>query len=235
MTITQERTNGTNGAAQVTASTPPSVFVLMARVMQHVQAVGKNDRNLQQGYNFRGIDAVVNAAGPAFRDHGIVPVPLLEQASYRDVQTSTGKPSRECTVQVRYRFYGPAGDYIEAVVPGESMDFGDKGAPKAMSVAYRIALLQVLAIPTHEPEPDSQSYERAAAAAPSPTPEQIVENGQRAIADAKDLPTLAKITDKVVRLVNDETISDDDGAALRAAIQAKEAEIKGNRPETVAA
>jgi hypothetical protein len=141
----------------------PSVVEALSAVMADVQAVGKADRNTQQGYVFRGIDAVVNAVGPAFRKHGIVAVPHQSEARYRDVLTNSGKPSRECTVSVTYRFYGPAGDFIECSVPGESMDFGDKGAPKAMSVAYRIALLQALCIPTDEPEPDAQSYERASA------------------------------------------------------------------------
>lgn len=140
----------------------PTVVEALLAVMEDVQAVGKGDFNQQQKYKFRGIDAVVNAVGPAFRKHGVIAVPAKSEARYRDVQTSTGKPSRECTVSVTYRFYGPAGDFIEAEVPGESMDFGDKGAPKAMSVAYRIALLQALCIPTDEPEPDAQSYERAA-------------------------------------------------------------------------
>jgi hypothetical protein len=143
----------------------PTVIEALLAVMEDVQAVGKGDRNNQQGYNFRGIDAVINAVGPAFRKHGVIAVPAKSEARYRDVQTSTGKPSRECTVTVMYRFYGPAGDFIEVEVPGESMDFGDKGAPKAMSVAYRIALLQALCIPTDEPEPDAQSYERSARAA----------------------------------------------------------------------
>lgn len=139
----------------------PTIFEALSAAMAEVQAVGKGDRNNEQGYNFRGIDAVVNAVGPVFRKHGIVPVPVKTTANYRDVLTSREKRSRECTVNVTYRFYGPAGDFIDAEVPGESMDFGDKGAPKAMSVAYRIALLQTLCIPTHEPEPDSQTYERA--------------------------------------------------------------------------
>lgn len=143
-----------------TKDAKPTVVEALSAVMHDVQAVGKAQRNLQQGYVFRGIDAVVNAVGPAFRQHGIVAVPHQSEARYRDVLTNTGKPSRECTVQVTYRFYGPAGDFIECSVPGESMDFGDKGAPKAMSVAYRIALLQALCIPTDEPEPDAQSYER---------------------------------------------------------------------------
>jgi hypothetical protein len=140
----------------------PSIVEVFAAAMAEVQAVRKGDRNQDQGYSFRGIDAVVNAVGPVFRKHGIVPVPHKSEARYRDVQTSRGKPSRECTVTVTYRFYGPAGDFIEAEVPGESMDVGDKGAPKAMSVAYRIALLQSLCIPTDEPEPDASTYERGA-------------------------------------------------------------------------
>jgi hypothetical protein len=138
----------------------PTVFEALSAVMDDVQAVKKGDRNTQQNYNFRGIDAVVNAVGPVLRKHGVIAVPHSTDAHYRDVQTSTGKPSRECTVKVTYRFYGPAGDYLDVEVPGEAMDFGDKGAPKAMSVAYRIALLQALCIPTDDPEPDAQSYQR---------------------------------------------------------------------------
>ncbi len=145
-----------------TAETPPlSAVAAFSRVMEDVRAVAKNDRNNDQNYSFRGVDAVMNAVGPALRTHGCLIVPICEQANYRDVLTSRGKPSRECTVMVRYRFYGPAGDYIEAVTPGESMDFGDKGAPKAMSVAYRTVLLQALCLPTHDPEPDAAAYERA--------------------------------------------------------------------------
>jgi hypothetical protein len=43
------------------------------------------------------------------------------------------------------------------------MDSGDKAVPKAMSVAFRTALLQALALPTDEPDPDASTYERAAA------------------------------------------------------------------------
>lgn len=144
--------------------TKPTIHEALSAVMAEVQAVGKGDRNTAQGYQFRGIDAVVNAVGPVLRKHGVIAVPHQTEARYRDVQTSNGKASRECTVNVTYRFYGPAGDFIDANVPGESMDFGDKGAPKAMSVAYRIALLQALCIPTDEPDPDAQSFDRGSSA-----------------------------------------------------------------------
>ena len=139
----------------------PTVITALSAVMEEVRAVGKGDRNQQQGYQFRGIDSVINAVGPVLRKHGVIVMPIGVEAHYRDVRTSQDKPSRECTVKVRYRFYGPEGDFIDAEVPGESMDFGDKGAPKAMSVAYRILLLQALCIPTGDSDPDSASYERA--------------------------------------------------------------------------
>jgi hypothetical protein len=66
-------------------------------------------------------------------------------------------------VKVTYTFIGANGDSIKATVVGEAMDAGDKATAKAMSVAFRTALLQALSLPTDEPDPDSSSYERSSA------------------------------------------------------------------------
>jgi hypothetical protein len=138
-----------------------TVIEALAAVMEAIRAVGKGDRNPEFGYMFRGVDAVVNTVGPVLRQHGVIVMPVGGEVNYRDVQTSKGKPSRECTVKWRYRWYGPQGDFIDTEVPGESMDQGDKGTPKAMSVAYRTLLIQALCIPTGDRDPDADSYERA--------------------------------------------------------------------------
>lgn len=131
-------------------------------VMADVQAIGKDSTNKDQNYMFRGVDAVMNAVGPVLRKHGVFVLPAEVLAiTYRDVRTSRDKPAREVTVRVRYRIVGPRGDDMFAESPGESMDFGDKGTAKAMSVAYRILFLQGLTIPTHDVEPDASTYERA--------------------------------------------------------------------------
>jgi len=171
---------------------PPTVEELMNRVMRDVGVVPKDERNPQQGYSFRGIDAAVNAAGPAFRKHGIVTEIWKSKAKYRDVQTSTGKPSRETTVKVTYHFKGPRGDFIRAQVWGESMDFGDKGTPKAFSVAYRIAILQVLCIPTGETDPDAQSYERAPERQPARTDAEWLADAQFLV-DQGDMESLLEL------------------------------------------
>jgi hypothetical protein len=134
----------------------------LAAVMEDVREVAKSDRNTSQNFNFRGIDAVVNAVGPALRKHGVVVLPNVEDYRYGNVnvgqrQTSMG----HVTITVRYRFVGPVGDSLDCVVVGEAMDSGDKALAKAQSVAFRIALLQALALPTDDLDPDAETFERS--------------------------------------------------------------------------
>jgi hypothetical protein len=138
-----------------------TVVERLALVMNDVQAVKKGDRNQQQNFNFRGIDSVINAVGPALRAHGVVAVPVNVLSAFEQYETKTKTQMRNCVLTITWRFYGPAGDFIEAQTMGEASDAGDKSVPKAHSVAYRILLLQALCIPTDEPDPDSQAHERA--------------------------------------------------------------------------
>jgi len=39
------------------------IFAALSAVMGEVSSVSKDERNTGQGFNFRGIDAVVNAVG----------------------------------------------------------------------------------------------------------------------------------------------------------------------------
>ncbi len=146
-----------------TADEPPTgVVAALASVMEEVRNVAKNDfhNSPTAKFPFRGIDAVVNAVGPALRKHRVVVTPQLVSIDRRDVQTSGGKASRETTVVVKYVWTGPDGSTLDTIVPGEAMDNGDKGTAKAMSVAFRIALLQALCLPTDDADPDTHQYER---------------------------------------------------------------------------
>lgn len=214
----------------------PTIVEALSAVMAEVQGVGKDSLNTDQNYRFRGIDAVVNAVGPVLRKHCVIVVPMLEKASYRDVLTSRGKPSRESTVEVRYRFHGPAGDFLDAVVPGEAMDFGDKGVAKAMSVAYRIALLQALCIPTDEPDADSQSYERAVDTRPQwdPVEQEMLRSAwESEIATAADGEALAVIGKSVLLGKQGGEISPSTYEHLAKAGAARKAELNGatNEPK----
>ena len=139
-----------------------TVHQALSKVMGDVQAVRKDSKNQAQKFLFRGIDAVLNAVGPALRKHGVTILPEDVEVHRSNGTTASGKQTAEVVVKVTYRVYGPAGDSIHGKVAAEAMDFGDKAIAKAMSVAYRTFLLQALTIPTDEPDPDSESYERGA-------------------------------------------------------------------------
>lgn len=141
-------------------SEAPTVVEALSAVMEDVQAVRKSDRNTQQNFNFRGVDSVVNAVGPALRKHGVIVVPTRAAYDQERYQTKNGAAMRGVTATIGYRFYGPAGDFIDTEVLGEAADAGDKAIPKAHSVAFRTLLLQALCVPTDEPDPDGQSHER---------------------------------------------------------------------------
>lgn len=140
----------------------PSIHYCLAEVKKAVGAVGKNQRNTVQNFNFRGVDAVVNAAAPALNEQGVITAPRLLDYTYDTVEVGRNKTAMaHVIVKVAYDFIGPSGDSVMAIVLAEAMDSGDKAVPKAMSVAYRIALLQVLNLPTDEPDPDESVYERS--------------------------------------------------------------------------
>lgn len=150
----------------------PTVVQALSEVMSEVGAVRKEQVNQHQRFNFRGVDAVVNAVSPALRRHGVVVAPTLLEKELKESRTAKGAVMANVYLTVEYTFYGPAGDSISATVAAESFDSGDKATAKAMSVAFRTALLQTLALPTDEvDDPDHSTYERAASTpAPPPAP-----------------------------------------------------------------
>lgn len=141
------------------------VHETVAKVMTDVRSVGKGEKH-GQGWSFRGVDAVVNAVAPACRTHGLVVLPDVLDHREQMLASSGGKQMRSVTVTVAYRLIGPEGDELRVVSVGEAMDHGDKATAKAMSVAWRTALIQMFMLPTDEPDPDHDTYEVAAVAGP---------------------------------------------------------------------
>ena len=138
-----------------------SVYEALAVAAAEVGAVRKDSRNSQQGFSFRGIDAVMNAVAPAFRRHGLLgPLPDLQSLDRQEAGTSrNGALITRVTVTVRYTIFGPDGDTVSGTVPGEATDTSDKATAKAMSVALRTFLLQALCLPTDDPDPDEAYVE----------------------------------------------------------------------------
>lgn len=165
-----------------------TIYQALAAVMGEVQGVGKHQKNTTPGqsYNFRGIDAVTNAIGPALRKHGVIVVPFVESAEYETVVVGKNRTEMgSARVVITFTWYGPEGDSIVSRTAGEAFDSGDKATAKAHSVAFRTAMIQTLCLPTDEPDPDEQSYERSAA--PAPDPLAVAKNNVWSLAQRKGL------------------------------------------------
>lgn len=167
----------------------PTVQEAWSRVMEAVQSVSKNSRNADQGFVFRGIDAVMNAVGPRLREHRVVVLPVqVDEVTRERYETKRGASMMGTTLRVTYRIVGPAGDTLEAQSIGEAADSGDKGISKAMSVAYRTLYLQGLCIPTDEPDPDATAHERAPASERLPAASERARRAQDAATEPPPPP-----------------------------------------------
>ena len=139
-----------------------NIYESITEIMKEIGAVGKNSRNDQQKFMFRGIDAVMNALSPALIKCKVFVVPeILEQI--REERTSRqGATLIYSICKVKYTFFAEDGTNVSAVVIGEGMDSGDKATNKAMSIAFKYACFQVFCIPTEEMvDPDSECHEVA--------------------------------------------------------------------------
>ena len=139
-----------------------NIYETISAVMAEVGAIGKNSKNLQQNFYFRGIDAVMNALNPAFEKYHLFVVPEVLEHTREERQTIKGGTLIYSICRIKYTFFAEDGSNISAVVVGEGMDSGDKATNKAMSIAFKYACFQVFCIPTEEmKDPDAESHEIA--------------------------------------------------------------------------
>ena len=127
-----------------------NIFETIDAVMGEIGAVGKTSKNQQQGFMFRGIDAVMNAINPALVKHHLFIVPEILEQTREERTSSKGGLLIYSICKIKYTFYAEDGSSVSAVVIGEGMDSGDKATNKAMSIAFKYACFQVFCIPTEE-------------------------------------------------------------------------------------
>jgi len=140
----------------------PKIYAAIAGVMADVGAVGKKNKNTQQNFMYRGIDAVMNALQPALIKNKVFVVPTVLSEEREERNTTKGGVLFYTRLRIKYTFYAEDGSYITAEVIGEAMDSGDKATNKAMSIAYKYACFQVFCIPTEEMhDPDVESHDVA--------------------------------------------------------------------------
>jgi hypothetical protein len=180
-----------------------NIYQALVQVMNDVGAVRKAEFNSHQKFPFRGIDAVINAVSPAFRKHGVFCTPTVISSEYESVQVGQNRTVMgHARVMVVYTFHASDGTSVQATVSAESMDSGDKATAKAMSVAYRTALLQTLCLPTDESDPDADTFERSPESAPARKEEAVrVQRATQSPAQRENTRQAPKRSDAQVTLI----------------------------------
>jgi hypothetical protein len=129
--------------------------------MKEMDAIGKDQRNTQQGWSFRGIDDMYNALQKVMASNGLFTVPTsIEIIKEEPVTSAKGAKGFHFMARYTFTFFAEDGSSVQAVTIGESVDYGDKNANKAASVAHKYALIEVFCIPTkEEKDPDFVAHE----------------------------------------------------------------------------
>lgn len=159
------------------------IYQKLIAVMRECPAIGKDSTNKQQGFKYRGVEAVMNELKPLFSKHGIIAVPYVTDSRREERETKSGGNLIYTTLTTQYRFYAEDGSYVTACVQGEGMDSADKSSNKAMAVAFKYACFQVLCIPTEFVDPDSETPDNSTpkrTPAPKPTTPSAQTTGETA-------------------------------------------------------
>ena len=126
-------------------------------MLADVSAITKAQTNTHQGFKFRGIDQVYNEIHPLLAKHRVFIAADAIDANVEACQTSSGKPAHHAVLTVHYKARAADGSSVSMVGIGEAMDTGDKACSKALSMAYKYAIFQLLCIPTEEFD-DADNY-----------------------------------------------------------------------------
>ena len=119
--------------------------------------ISKDRKNAQQGYNFRGIDDVLNSLSAALVDAGLVILPRCTHREVVERTTAKGGALFNVTCAVEFDLVSVEdGSKHTVCTYGEAMDSADKATNKAMSAAYKYLALLVFCIPT-EAKPDTDA------------------------------------------------------------------------------
>lgn len=143
--------------------TQPQAVGLVHKAIVQVAAelsqdgIGKDHRNAEQKFNFRGIDDVLNVLSPLLARHKLHVMPTVVERVATVAKSASGKDKQMVTVKVEYRvIHSEDGSSVMGTAYGEGMDMADKATYKAMSGAYKYWAIQAFAIPVEgTPDPDA--------------------------------------------------------------------------------
>ncbi len=175
---------------------PPQVYAAISRVMADIgtSGIAKDRRNMEQKFNFRGIDDALLAFSPLLVKHGLIVAPSYADKVIEARQTKSGGTTYNVSLSGTFTFTSihDGSQWVVGPFFGEANDGQDKAVSKATSVAERNMFYLTFVVP-HEAaiggDPDEGQDEEPPAYDLAPWFQQIDEAG--------DMDALSAIAEEI--------------------------------------
>lgn len=183
------------------ASQKPGAVLNAVRVISAELAkrgIGKDKKNEQQGFMFRGIDDIMTVLAPLLVTNNLIIVPRYAGREVREYTSKSGGRMASVSLAGVYRVISTVDSSGLDFGPfyGEGMDSGDKATNKAMSIAFKYFFIQAFVIPiVGNDDPDFEVHEPKGTAAVAKAQQAEVESVEQAI---KRLAPTNKTAQKVL-------------------------------------
>ena len=180
----------------------PKVYSAINAVASELARAGipKSQTNKDDQYQYRGIDDVYNRLSPLLATHKLCILPRVLERICTDRNGSAGELLVNVSVKAAFDLVSVedgSAHVIEAF--GEALDSGDKATAKAMTAAYKYALIQTFCIPLTAPEDADAVSQRLGKNGHVPEP---VQGWQQWSADIAEMLRICETTEAVDRVQN---------------------------------
>lgn len=164
----------------------PRVYAAISAVTAELASSGiaKRHVNSEEHYAYRGIDDVMTRLAPLLARHRLCILPRVLERIACERRGAGNELLVNVALKVAFDFVSARDGSCHTVEAcGEALDNGDKATSKAMSAAFKQAVLQAFCIPVEASEDADATTHRLKAHAEPPDPDQGWEQWSRDMAD----------------------------------------------------
>ena len=139
----------------------PQVYRAITAISAELSGAGiaKRHRNERDDYRYRSIDDVLNRLSPLLAKHKLCVLPRVLERTSADRIGDGDLLLVGVVLRVAFDLISSTDGSSHTVEAfGEALDHSDKATAKAMSSAYKHAMLQVFCVPVAQVDADASSY-----------------------------------------------------------------------------
>lgn len=174
------------------------VYSSISKVTADILAAGGIDKeryNKDQKFYFRGIEDVLRVVSPLLVKHRLVVLQNVVDKQFIERENKDGKKAAVTLLTMSFTFVSTIDGSMHTVESvGEGKDFGDKATNKAMSIAYKYAMILALAIPTEVDEQEADDEGSHSTRSRTPEEAKISEENIKKIKDLARTAGVAEAT-----------------------------------------